>query len=582
MNQTGLVLASVGVLLGLLIQGRIAPSVLFTGTAVVYFLTGLLPQGVLLGSYSNPALATLVLLLLVSVALERSSLLEHLTDRLLDGKPMAATWRFTSVAAALSAFLANTAVVAVLLGIVTRQRKLPPSRLLLPLSYASILGGVTTLVGTSTNLTVNSLVVGAGLPALGMFQLAWVGVPAAVLCLGALAWLSRHLPVREAATRDPEAAGYFLEARVNADSPLAGRTIEQNRLRALDGLFLLEIIRDGRLRSPVGPDEVIQAGDCLIFTGALDRVSALREFRGLTVFEDGADALLGSNLVEVVIASQSELDKKTLRDVDFRTLFDAGVVGIRRGEERLTGQLGRIPLAVGDCLLLAVGPDFRNRHNLERNFHVLGEAPLATTLDARRSAAVLAGFGAVVAAAATGVLPLFHGLLVFLAALLGFRVLTFAQLRRRFPFDLFFLVGSSLAVAHVLDSTGGAELVAGLLGGLFEGMGVWGAFAGVYVLTVVLTELVSNNAAAALAFPVAIATAKLWNVDATPFVLAVTYGASAGFVIPFGYQTHLMVYSAGRYRLGDFVRLGLPVSVLFGAVVLILTPMVFPFTRALH
>jgi len=573
----------VGVLLGLLIHGRIAPSVLFTGTAAVYFLSGLLPQDVLLGSYSNPALATLVLLLLVSVALERSSLLERLTDRLLDGTPTAATWRFTSVAAALSAFLANTAVVAVLLGIVTRQRRLPPSRLLLPLSYASILGGVTTLVGTSTNLTVNSLVVGAGLPALGMFQLAWVGVPAAVVCLGALAWLSRHLPVREAAaTRGPEASGYFLEARVNADSPLAGRTIEQNRLRALDGLFLLEIIRDGRLRSPVGPDEVIQAGDCLIFTGALDRVGALREFRGLTVFEDGADALLGSNLVEVVIASQSELDKKTLRDVDFRTLFDAGVVGIRRGEQRLTGQLGRIPLAVGDCLLLAVGPDFRNRHNLERNFHILGEAPLTATLDARRSAAVLGGFGAVVAAAATGVLPLFQGLLVFLGALLAFRVLSFAQLRRRFPFDLFFLVGSSLAVAHVLDSTGGADLVASLLGRLFEGTGVWGAFAGVYVLTVVLTELVSNNAAAALTFPIAIATAKLWNVDPTPFVLAVTYGASAGFLIPFGYQTHLMVYSAGRYRLGDFVRLGLPVSVLFGAIVLVLTPTLFPFTPALR
>jgi uncharacterized protein with PhoU and TrkA domain len=168
---------------------------------------------------------------------------------------------------------------------------------------------------------------------------------------------------------------YFLEARVEPGSAMAGRSIEQNQLRSLDGLFLLEIVRDGRLISPVTPAEVLEAGDVLIFTGEIDKVQALQRFDGLQVFGVEADSLLRSNLVEVVVSSQSELANRTLRDVDFRTMFDAGVVGIRRGDKRLTGQLGRIPLRVGDSLLLAVGPDFTQHRNLDRNFHVLGGSP---------------------------------------------------------------------------------------------------------------------------------------------------------------------------------------------------------------
>lgn len=574
---TYLVLGSVALLLALLIHGRIPPAILFVTATIGYLLSGLLSQDALLRSFANPALATLVLLLLVSVALERSNLLDRVTARLLAGGPTVGTYKFTAVAATLSAFLANTAVVGVLLGVVTRQKQVPPSRLLLPLSYAAILGGVTTLVGTSTNLTVSSLAVNAGLPPLGMFQLAWAGIPAAVLCIAALAVLARGLPVRD--PKSPRAAvrGYFLEARLEGASPLVGRSIETNGLRSLEGLYLLEILRDGRLISPVGPEEILHAEDILIFTGEVERVRALQAFPGLRVFSDDADGLLGSNLVEVVISSQSELDKRTLRDVDFRTMFDAGVVGIRRGDERLTGQLGRIPLSVGDSLLLAVGPDFHHRHNLDRNFHLLGDAPLRPRLSDTQSFLVLGGFALVVVLAALNWLPLFNGLILMLCGLLGTRLLTLADLRRRFPFELFMLIGSSLAMAQVLDNSGGADMLARGIGTLMDGTGVWGTFVGIYLLTVVLTELISNNAAAALAFPIALSSARLLDADPTPFILAVTYGASAGFLIPFGYQTHLMVYSAGRYRLGDFVRMGLPISILFGLVIVVLVPWFFPF-----
>ena len=581
MASTGIlpwiVLGSIGVLLALLIHGRLAPVVLFSAWAVGYFLFGLVNQSVFLGGYTNSALVTLLVLLLVSLALERSPLVASVSQRVIRGGETASVWRLSAVATALSAFLNNTAVVGGLLGAVSRQQRVAPSKLLIPLSYASVLGGITTLVGTSTNLVVNSLAVQAGLPALGMFQFTAVGVPVALLCLLAMVWSSRWLP-RHGGQAEASAQPYFLETQVRPDSPLVGRSIEANGLRNLQGLFLVEILRDGRLLSPVGPDEVIEAQDHLIFTGEVDKVQALQRFAGLQVFGGGhAHDLLAANLMEVVLTQQSELVNKTLREVDFRNLFDAGVVGIRRGERRLTGQLGRIALKVGDSLLLAVGPDFRQRKNLERNFLLISDVPLRPALKPWENRVAVGGFAGVIAASALGWLPLLQGMLLLLGALLATRILSPGELRRRFPFDLWLVIGSALTIAQALESSGASALMVQALQGLFSGYGVWGALLGVYLLTWLLTELVTNNAAAALAFPIALASARALGVDPTPFVMVVAYAASACFLLPFGYQTHLMVYSAGRYRPLDYLKAGWPVSLTYAVGVLTLVPIVFPF-----
>lgn len=562
--------------MALLIQGRFSPAVLFTSWAVGYVLLGVVEQQALLGSFSNPALITLLVLMLVSLALERSPLLDRFSDALLKGRESLASLRLMGVTATLSAFLNNTAVVGSLLGVISRQRYIPASRLLIPLSYASIFGGVTTLIGTSTNLVVNSFVVNAGLPPLGMFQFAAVGVPVAALCLLGLLFSARLLPRHS--MQDREAAqAYFLEAQVMQGSPLIGRSIEANQLRSLDGLFLLELVRQERLLSPVSPDEILLEGDILVFTGEVEKVQALQRFAGLQVFGAQADDLLASNLVEVVISNESELAKRTLREVDFRTMFNAGVVGIRRGQRRLTGQLGQIPLKVGDSLLLAVGADFMQHRNIDRNFHVLNGTLQRPKLSNRQSLFAFTGFGAVIGLAALGLVPLLNGLLILLAALLLSRILTLSELRRRFPFELMLIIGSALTVAKALESSGGAQLVADTMRTLFDGYGVYGAFIGVFLITLVLTETVTNNAAAALAFPIGLSTAQAFGAEPMPFIMAVAFGASACFMVPFGYQTHLMVYSPGRYRMLDYLKAGLPVSLLYSAGVLILVPLVFPF-----
>jgi di/tricarboxylate transporter len=572
-----LVLFSVAVLLALLIHGRWSPSILFASWASGYYLLGMVTEKVFLSSFSNSALVTLIVLLLVSAALERSSMLDRLSAFVVRGGEMQAVLRLSSISVVISAFVNNTAVVAAFLGMVSKQTRVAPSRLLIPLSYASILGGVVTLVGTSTNLVVNSFAVQAGLAPLGMFQFAWVGIPIAVSCVLVMAVTARWLP-SHATDAAATAQGYFLEARLLPESPMVGRTIEANRLRSLNGLFLVEIVRGGRLISPVGPGEILEPDDVLIFSGETAKLHELKRFEGLQVFGHHADALLNSNLVEVVISSQSELANKTLKGVDFRTMFDAAVVGIRRGDRQLTGQLGRIELRVGDSLLLAAGPDFAHHRNLDRNFHVLSATPVRPRLSARQSAMVLGGFACVIALSALEWVPLLNGLLVLLALLLATGILELAELRRRFPFDLLVTIGSALVMAEVLDRSGAAALIANGMRSAFAGYGVMGAFIGIYLITVVLTEILTNNAAAALAFPIALSTAKAFGVDPLPFVMLVAYGASAGFLIPFGYQTHLMVYSPGRYRVRDFLRAGLPVSLTYAAVTLTLVPVFFPFT----
>ena len=572
-----LTLLSVVVLLGLLVHGRLSAAVLFSLWAAGYFLFGLIDEKALLSSYANPALATLILLLLVSLALERSVLLERMTNRLLSGRESMANIKLMGVASVFSAFLNNTAVVGILLGAISRQKRIPASRLLIPLSYASILGGITTLVGTSTNLVVNSFAVGNQLAPIGMFQLAWVGVPVALACIVVISISARWLP-RHNADADESNQPYFLEARVSQASPLAGRSIEANGLRHLNGLFLLEIERAGRMIAPVGPEEVLEEDEVLLFTGEVTKFQALQHIRGMEVFGTRSDALLNANLVEAIVTSESELTNKTLRDVDFRTMFDAGVVGIRRGDKRLQGQLGRVQLKAGDCLLLAIGADFAQRRNIDRNFHVLGDSLVRPRLDGRQSALALGGFGLVIASSAMGLMGLLPGLMILMGVFLATKLLTLAELRRRFPFELLMVIGSALALAKGLENSGGAQLVANAMRDAFEGYGVYGALVGVYLLTLVLTELVTNNAAAALAFPIALATARAFGVDPTAFVMVVAYGASACFLLPFGYQTHLMVMAPGRYRTTDFLKTGLPVSVTYSVVVLALTPWFFPLT----
>lgn len=571
-----IVLLTLPLLLLTLASGRVAPAVAFFTVAVAFMLGGIVSTEAFLASFTNPALATLVVLLLVSAVIERSPLLYRLSNKILVGDEKRAFIRLTGISTLLSAFMNNTAVVSTFLATLTRQQKIAPSRLLIPLSYASILGGITTLIGTSTNLVVNSFVESAGLPPLRMFQFSAVGIPVALACLIVLYWRMRVLPANSNSSQDIKNT-YFLTVEVLAEADIAGKSVADSGLKRLDDLYLVEIQRDNYLISPVRPEVRIRPGDQLVFSGSIEHIGGLQAFRGLKILGEHASDLLASNLVEAVIAHESDLVYKTLQEIDFRGRFNAGVVAIRRGNKRLTGHLGRTVLYVGDSLILAVGSHFAVQADLEKHFHILSTSYTPPRLTNRQGNRAIAGFFLAVLLETLNLLPLLHGLLLLLGAYLLAGYTSLGELRRRIPFELIVIIGSAIAIAKAMDNTGAAQLIGAFIHHVFQDKSVFIAFAGIYFMTLITTEIITNNAAAALAIPIALSTAQALNANPLPFVMAVAYGASACFILPFGYQTHLMVYTPGRYTLGDYLRTGLPVSLTYSALVLLLTPLVFPF-----
>ena len=562
----------VGLFAGLVFSSY-SPAWLFMAAMGAAYFGGLVDTDALLSKATNTGLVTLLLLLLVSIGLEKLSWLSRLARGLVVEGHRFTLLRVSFVTAAFSALVNNTAVVATLANTLRDSGHHLPSRLLLPLSYAAVLGGTTTLIGTSTNLIVSSFLedtTGAGL---AFFDFLPVGLAATAVGVGAMLLFAGLLPHN--AREEVAIAEYLVEAEVTAGSSLVGRSIADNGLRELDALFLVEIVRGEHLISPVSPQEYIEEGDKLIFSGDIARVSLLEQFDGLRTFA-ADEGLLRDNLIQVVVLPGATVEGRTIKDSGFRSLFDAAVVGLRRGGQRLSGKLGSIRLEAGDSLMLAIGSDFYARRNVDKNFLVVGSRAVTVKLPPLVDLLIGVALLGVVAGAAAGVFPLIKGLGAMLVLMLALRVLRASEMRRRFPFEIAMIIGSALVLAEALANSGLVSLFADALHARLTGESPYIALIGVYLGTVLLTEMMTNNAAAALAFPVAYGIAESFGLSAVPFAMAVAYGASASFLTPYGYTTNLMVQNLGSYRFADYLRFGFPVSLAYSATVLLLLPRVFP------
>lgn len=572
--EQGFVLALLAFIIVSLLASKLKPSVIFAGSAFIAFMLGMIDLPSLAKNFTNSSLLTLVLLILSSCALEKTRLISWVGRYISQGRLGSVVGKLGLSTAILSSFTNNTAVVVSLIGAIKRNQRHAPSRLLIPLSYAAILGGTLTLIGTSTNLIINSFVEDAGLPSLSFFAPTAIGLAVLFGGLLILIPLSYLLPAYDESNHDE--LPYFLEARVEGGSPLVGKSIAENNLRALRKLFLAEVIREGKTIASVDPEMALLAGDRLLFCGDIESVTTLQEINGLTLF--GQHHLNGQNLIEVVVSQSASIRGKSIKSSQFRDRFDAVVVAIRRGHERLEGGLGKIELQAGDTLVLVPGKNFeQSKQQLKREFVIISDLDSAAKLDGDKSTLVLLGFAGVIAAELLGFFPIIKGLSVYLLALLALGVINIGELRRRFPIDIVVIVGAALSIAQLMLSSGLSVQLGNLFMELFNGWGVMGALIAVYLITLVLTELITNNAAAALAFPIGYSMALGYGVDPMPFIMAVLFGASASFISPYGYQTNLLVFSVGNYTLLDYVKVGLPMSIVYSILVLTLIPYFFPF-----
>lgn len=553
--------------IGALVLSNKRPSYIFSAALLALVATQQITVQEVAHNLTNQGLLTLILLLLVSNAVDKTAFIKRMGRKLVTANFKSSFWRMFLMTFASSALLNNTAIVASMIGPIKQNQYHPASRLLIPLSYAAILGGTVTLIGTSTNLIVDSFLLEHGHPGFNFWDFTLYGLVAGLSCGLLLFALTPLLPSIE--SKSGQYKEYFIEAEVDESSELVGNTVEQNHLRNLPELFLVEIIRKGKLISPVTPDIVIQADDKLIFSGNVKKVDSLSHIKGLNLFAE-TNGLLRENLTEVIISNRAQIIGQTIKALGFRALFDAAVVAIRRDGEQLSGKLGEIKLQAGDFLLLATGQDFVKRHNLSKNFFILSEQKIARKLELKLEVVTLFGFLTTIGLAALDIIPLATGLLFFLAILIISGVTSNTEIKRNLPLNLIVVIVGALSLATALETSGVIAAVTELLFPYLSGTSPFIALVVVYLATLVLTELVTNNAAAALMFPFAYGLVQILGVPIMPFALAVAFAASASFISPYGYQTNLLVFSATNYRYMHFVKIGLPVSILYSSIVLVL------------
>lgn len=572
MQLAGVLLLLAGLVAGLIFSQR-SPAIFFAGALLTGYVLGWIPLEKALHNFTNSSLVTLVLLILCAVAIEKSRLTSWLSRQFSSTSLTVVITRLTLTSAVLSAFINNTAVVSTLMNSLRQHPHFSASKLLLPLSYSAIMGGMLTLIGTSTNLIINSFIEEAGLPGFSFFDFTLLGLTAFVIGFFVLLLGARRLP--DHSSRQPKESSYYVTAQVPDGSPLIGHSVEKNGLRSLKSLYLADIQREQANLCPVSPDTQLQAGDCLHFVGNLAAVPQLQDIPGLEFTPQQQQHEL--ELMEAVISYSSSLVGRTIKDVGFRKQYNAAVIGIRRGHERLAGGLGNITLHAGDVLILSADKAFSVSDKLQYDFIYVNGLSIATPLSLQRSVAVVIAFLGVLLLSLLDIVPLVKGLTVLLVLYLLTRTIKLSDIRQRFPLELFIIVGSAIGLAQLMMDSGVAGLMASGLSAVVGENSPWLALAAVFLATWLFTEVITNNAAAALIFPVAYSLALQLGVDPTPFFMAVAFGASVSFISPFGYQTNLMVYSAGNYTFRDYLRLGAPLCLVYSSTVLLLLPRFFPF-----
>jgi di/tricarboxylate transporter len=564
-----------GVLVGILAvlaTDRVSPPLAMGGGLTVLLLVGAVDDDVVLSGLSSPATATIAALYVIAAAVSATGAMTWVVDRLLFGR-RGGLPRLVGAIAGMSAFVPNTPLVALAAPRVVRWSRAngtSASRLLMPLSFASILGGVVTLLGTSTNLVVSDVLRAGGDEPLDVFEITPIGLPVAVL-VGALLVLVAPRLLRErtpaGASMRATARAYQIQMVVEAGGPLDGVTIEQAQLRDLDGLFLAALERGDQLVA-ARPDARVFAGDRLYFVGDVGRVVDLQDIAGLVSAEQNhvLDAEgPGVRLYEAVVSTGSELAGRTLKEAGFRGRYGAAVLAVHRADDELRGKLGVIRLRDGDVLLVLAGPEFAWRWREFADFSLV--ASVAEPPPARRKTAWVAGmaFAAMVVLAATGVLSLFAASVVSAGFVVAGRALSLTEARRAVNLNVILTIAASISLGNAVATSGLAAEIGAQVVRLGEPLGAAITLYLVIVATQLITEVLSNSGAAALMVPVAMAAAPGVGGDPRDFAIGVLIGASCSFLTPIGYQTNLMVYGLGGYRFTDFTRVGLPLTVASGA-----------------
>lgn len=563
------------------------PPMMVMATAVVGLMaTGVLDEDQAFGGFGNSAPITVGALYVLAGAVEVTGALESITSRSLSERPRsdrAVLARLLIPTTVMSGFVANTPLVSVLVPRVMawcRRTGRSPARYLMPISYAAVLGGVITIMGTSTNLVVSSLVAESGREPLGLFEVTPVGVVVAAVGLAVIIMLGpRLIPVRTNPADQTSHAGrdFTVEMIIQPNSGLAGSTVAASGLRHLEGVFLATAERADRTSVEASPELVLEAGDRLVFVGDITRLLDLQRINGLVLAEERHFESMtqgpGRRVYEAVVSTVSPINGATLPELDFRRRYGAVVLAVHRAGEQILDKPGSVRFRPGDVLVLLAPPEWEQRWKGRDDFLVI--AGSATEPPKRRSRArfVEVLTLALIATTALDVFSLQEAAVYAAIVLVASRTITVAEARSSIKLEIVVIMALSVALGTATASSGLAIQMAEHLTDALGRFGDVGLIAGVLLATMAATELMSNNAAAALMVPLALGVSESAGVDDRAMILTVLIGASCSFITPIGYQTNTMVFGLGGYRFGDFSRLGTPVTIAVFSACLVTIPL---------
>jgi di/tricarboxylate transporter len=534
---------------------------------------GILSPNEALRGFSNPGVHTVALLFIISSAVLKSGILDSLVGKLLNPQKSLSQLflRLMFPVSTLSAFMNNTPIVTMFIPTLQEwavANNIKPSKLLIPLSYAAILGGTITLIGTSTNLIVHGMLLEKGAEGFHFFSFAYFGVPLVIagvvyFYLFGKSLLPDRIPNMEhyQDTKQKYIQFYIVEE----GSPLIGKSIAEAMLRNLSQLFLIQINRKGQHIVPAPNDEVIQQEDILLFSGDSNEMSRITGFLGLKLYRERQEYITEmqySTLYEVSISINSPLVYKKIKDSNFRSKYNAAIVSVKSKGKEINAGIGNVILKPGDTLLLIAKNDFLKTWSDSEDFYIISPYSKPKKQESPKKVTVIIILAGLFLGSVLQILPIFHLVLIASAILIVTKVLTVPEAIKAVNLNVIVLMGSAIGIGYAVESTKLAHFLAGYFINLQSELGIIAILIVFYCITAIITEILNNLATAALMFPIGYSISLTLNIDPMMFAMITAVAASCSFLSPIGYQTNLLVYGPGGYKFIDYLKVGLPLSVL--------------------
>lgn len=544
---------------------------------VIFLMTNMISTEDALSGFSNEGLMTILLLFIVASAIEKHGVIEGVIYKLLgdNTSPRMALLKLLPPVGVSSGFLNNTPIVLALTPVIkdwALKRGFSPSKFLIPLSYITIIGGTLTLIGTSTNLIIHGLLISDGKEGYSFFQLAPVGIFILIVGLIYLVTIGyKLLPTHLGATEkiESETKEFLAEAEIGEDFEYSNHSVLDVTKHALKGIYIIEIIRDKRPLPEVNAYTYVEAGDRIIFSATLESIGDIKDVKGLTL-RTGSELTLDdlqtddTVLIEAVVSHRSILVGKTLKSSQFKTRYQAGVIAIHRNNKRINSKVGDIVLKPGDTLLLLAHESFLDVNRYSDDFYIVTNLtpPDKFIRNKRQGLGVLLLLGVMISFVVLGILSMLKAMLVMVVILSLLKLITPRDVVTSVQFDVILLIGSAFGVGKAITNSGLASFAAEHIVDFAKPLGIVALLTALYIITNIFTELITNSAAAVIMYPIAIEVAEMMNVHYIGMVIAVTIAASSSFITPIGYQTNLIVYGPGGYKFTDYIKVGVPLSII--------------------